>query len=262
MRASKQRRVLSPLLRPALWFCACNLLAATAAAQCTNPTQVPNGTYTSGDHSQVDNNALAASNFAVSSAATATFAAGNCIHLAPGFRANAVGATVPTTFHAWVDIAPTPVSLVPSSPPQNPPLTQTFTWTVSSPAGRSNLSHIFALFNSTSLTANACYIHYDASSNLVYLADNASSTWLGGFAPSSSGSIGNSQCSIAGTNSSPNPTSSGTQLGLALNVTFNAASFSGTKNEYLYALDGSGVSTGWQQMGTWTVPGRPRPILR
>ncbi len=260
MRASKHRRVVPrALLRPALWFCACNLLAAALSAQCTNPTQVPNGTYTTGDHSQVDNNALSASSFAVSQGATATFAAGNCIHLGTGFRANAVGATVPTTFHAWVDIAPTPVSVSPSSPPQNPPLTQSFTWTVSSPAGRSNLSHIFALFNSTSLTANACYIHYDASSNLVYLADNASSTWLGGFAPSSSGSIGNSQCTIAGTNSSPNPTSSGTQLGLALNVTFNATTFSGSKNEYLYALDGSGVSTGWQQMGTWTVPAPPAP---
>jgi Divergent InlB B-repeat domain len=259
MRASKQPRVPSALLRPALWFCACNLLATAVAAQCTNPTQVPNGTYTSGDHSQVDNNALSASNFAVSSGATATFVAGNCIHMAPGFRANAAGATVPTTFHAWADIAPTPVSVVPSSPPQNPPLSQSFTWTVSSPDGRSNLSHVFALFNTTSSTANACYIHYDASSNLVYLADNASSTWLGGFAASSSGSIGNSQCTIAGTNSSPNPTSSGTQLGLTLNVTFNAASFSGSKNEYLYALDGSGVSTGWQQMGTWMVPGPPAP---
>lgn len=259
MRASKQRWAPSAMVRPALWFCACNLLAAAMSAQCTNPTQVPNGTYTTGDHSQVDNNALSASSFGVSTAATATFAAGNCIHLGTGFRANAVGATVPTTFHAWVDIAPTPISVVPSSPPQNPPLTQSFTWTVSSPAGRSNLSHVFALFNSTSLTANACYIHYDASSNLVYLADNASGTWLGGFAPSGTGSIGNSQCTIAGTNSSPNPTSSGTQLGLALNVTFNATTFSGNKNEYMYALDGSGVSTGWQQMGTWTVPAPPAP---
>jgi pimeloyl-ACP methyl ester carboxylesterase len=46
---------------------------------------------------------------------------------------------------------------------------------------------------------------------------------------------------------------------LTLNVTFYPASFSGTKNEYLYAFDGSGVSTGWQQMGTWTVPAPPAP---
>lgn len=260
MRASKQRRVPSALIRPALWFCACNLLAAALPAQCTNPTQVPNGTYTSGDHSQVDNNALSATTFAVSGGASATFSAGNCIQLNPGFHASAIGATAPTTFHAWVDIAPTAISVVPNSPPQNPPLSQSFTWTVSSPSGHSSLSHVFALFNSTSnSTANACYIHYDTSSNLVYLADNTSTTWLGGFVPSGSGSASNSQCTISGTNSSPNPTSSGTQLGLSLNVTFNASSFSGTQNEYLYALDGSGVYTGWQPMGTWTVPAPPAP---
>jgi hypothetical protein len=221
---------------------------------------VPNGSYTSGDHSQIDPNALQASSFAVSQGATATFAAGNCVHLTPGFRANGIGASVSTTFHAWVDLAPTPISVSPASPPANPPLTQTFTWTVSSPAGQSNLSHVFALFNTvSSSTANACYIHYDASTNRVYLANDASTAWLGGFAPSGTGSINNSQCTIAGTNSSPNPTGSGTQLGLTLNVTFNAASFPGTKNEYLYALDGTGLNTGWQQMGTWLVPAPPAP---
>ena len=256
MRTWQSGGVVCAVFRPALWWFAGNLLAASLAAQCTNPTQVPDGTYTTGDHSQVDNNALAASNFALSGGATATFTAGNCIHLAPGFHANAIGATAATTFHAWVDIAPTAVSM---SPLNQSGLSLPFTWTVSSPAGRSNLAHVFALFHTTSAsTSNACYIHYDASSNLVYLADNASSSWLGGFVPSGSGSAGNAQCTISGTGTTPNPASSGTQLGLTLNVAFQA-SFSGAKNEYLYALDGSGVSTGWQEMGTWTVPAPPVP---
>lgn len=260
MSALISRRVLRVLAGPALWLCACSLLTTPTSAQCTSPTQVPNGTYTSGDHSQVDNNALRASGFGVSGGATATFAAGNCIHLAPGFRANAVGATVPTTFQAWVDSAPTAVSVSPSAPPQNPSSTQSFTWTVSAPGGASNLSHVFALFNTTSSsTANACYIHYDASSNLVFLADNASTTWLGGFAPSSSNSASNSQCAISGTGSTLNPTRSGAQLGLTLNVTFQSAAFSGSKNQYMYALNAAGVTSGWQQMGTWTVPGPPAP---
>lgn len=254
MRASKQRWVLRALVRPALWFCACALLATAMSAQCTNPTQVPNGTYTSGDHSQVDNNALSASSFAVSQGATATFAAGNCIHLGPGFRANAIGATVPTTFHAWVDIAPAAISFSPSN---QSGLSQPFTWTVSSPSGTGNLSHVFALFHTTSsTTANACYIHYDPGSNLLYLANNASDNWLGGFAPGSGGSASNSQCSISGSGASVS--TAGTQLTVQVPVTFQS-SFSGTKNEYLYALDGSGVTTGWQQMGTWTVPAPPVP---
>ncbi len=135
-----------------------------------------------------------------------------------------------------------------------------FKWTVASSAGRSNLAHVFALFHTTSAsTSDACYIHYDASSNLVYLADNASSSWLGGLAPTSDYIAENAQCTIFGTGtSSVNPASSGTQLELTLTVSFKSA-FSGNKNEYLYALDGSGVDTGWQEMGTWTVPG-PSPV--
>jgi hypothetical protein len=48
---------------------------------------VPNGTYTSGDHSATDNNALSAANFVIGGSATATLVAGNCIQLLPGFRA-------------------------------------------------------------------------------------------------------------------------------------------------------------------------------
>ena len=145
--ASKSRRVVEIPVRPALWFCACNLLAAALAAQCSNPTQVPNGTYTSGDHSQVDNNALSATNLVLSGGATATFVAGNCIQLLPSFQANAIGATVPTTFHAWVETAPAAVSVSPAS---GSGLSQPFTWTVSSPSGYSNLSDVYALFNTTS----------------------------------------------------------------------------------------------------------------
>jgi hypothetical protein len=256
--ASKSRGVTKILARPVLWFCACNLLTAILAADCSSlsPRGVPDGTYTSGDHSQVDGNALSAANVGLSGGATATFVAGNCIQLLPNFHASAIGATVPTTFHAWVDVAPSAVSVSPTS---GSGMSGQFTWTVSSPSGYGNLSHVFALFNTISdSTSNACFIHYDASSNLVYLADNASANWLGGFVPSGSGSASNSQCTITGTGSSPDPTSSGTQLGLTLTVAFQS-SFSGSKNEYLYALDSSGVYTGWQQMGTWTVPAPPAP---
>ena len=101
MRTWQSGGVVCAVFRPALWWFAGNLLVASLAATCTNPTQVPDGTYTTGDHSQVDNNALATTNFALSGGATATFTAGNCIDLAPGFHASAIGATVGTTFHAW-----------------------------------------------------------------------------------------------------------------------------------------------------------------
>ena len=256
--ASKSRGVSKILIRPALWFCACNLLAATLAAQCTNPTQVPNGTYTSGDHSATDNNALAASSFAVSGGATATFAAGNCIHLAPGFRANAVGASVPTTFHAWVETAPAAVSV---APPSSSGLSQAFTWTVSSPSGYGNISDVYALFNTSISGANACYIHYNRASNLLSVADNSGANWSTGIVPGSSGTTGtfSPNCTVNGTGSSVNP--SGTQLALTTSVTFQST-FSGAKNRYLIAYDNAGLNTTWQQFGTWTAsnPGGFTPI--
>ena len=72
--------------RAALWFCATNLLTAVLAAQCSNPTLVPNQTISSGTHNFPDNNALAASNVIINGSASVTFVAGNCIDLQPGFR--------------------------------------------------------------------------------------------------------------------------------------------------------------------------------
>jgi hypothetical protein len=249
--ASKSRGV---AVRAARWFCACNLLAAALAAQSPCPgsiTAVPNGSYAAGDHSQVDNNALSTASFTLSGSATATFVAGNCINLGTGFRATApapAGAAT-TTFHAWVDTAPTPVSVSPSN---DSGLSQSFEWTVSSPSGPGNLSHVFALFNTTSnSTANACYIHYDPASNSLYLADNASGSWLGGFPPGTSGSASNSQCSISGNGASV--ITSGTNLTVTVPVTFQT-SFSGNKYEYLFAINSANQHTEWRQMGTWTVP--------
>jgi hypothetical protein len=223
--ASQLRRVAKVLVRPALWFCACNLLAAALAAQCSNPTQVPNQTDTSGTYNYSDNNALSASSVVVSGSASMTLVAGNCIQLLPGFHATA--GTAATTFHAWVETAPTAVSV---SPANGSGLSQPFTWTVSSPSGYGNLSDVYALFNTSVSGANACYIHYNRVSNLLFVADSSGSNWSSGIVPGSSSTTGtfSPNCTINGTGSSANP--SGNQLALTTSVTFQTT-FSGTKNE-------------------------------
>jgi hypothetical protein len=235
------------LLWPVLWFCASNLLVAVLAAQCTNPTQVPNQTISSGSPTFSDNNALKATGVIVNGSASVTFVAGNCIELGPGFRATA--GTAPTTFHAWVETAPSAVSVSPSS---GAGLSQPFTWTVSSPSGYGNLAHVYALFNTSVSGANACYIYYSRGANLLFLADNSGTVWTGGFYPGSSGFASNSYCTIYGSGTSVS--TSGNQLAVTVNVAFQS-SFSSTKNNYLNAYDSEGLYTGWQQMGTWTVSG-------
>jgi hypothetical protein len=149
-----------------------------------------------------------------------------------------------------VETAPAAVSVSPAS---GSGLSQPFTCTVSSPSGYSNLSDVFALFNTTSQsTQNACYIHYNSTSNVLSLADNGGSNWLGGFVLGSlSASVGNSYCTIYSTGSFVS--GSGTQLVLTVSVAFQT-SFSGLKYEYLIGYDNEGLNTAWQPMGTWTVP--------
>ncbi len=137
------------------------------------------------------------------------------------------------------------------SPSSGSGLTWPFTWTVSSPSGYSNLSDVYALFNTSVSGVNACYIRYNRTSNLLYLADNSGSSWQGGFVPGSGGGANNSQCSISGNGSSVSV--NGNQLAMTVSVTFQT-SFSGDKNNYLIAYDNAGLNSTWQWMGRWTVP--------
>jgi hypothetical protein len=117
MKSAKQRRDPRALVQPALWFCACNLLAAALSAQCTNPTPVlTNQTVSSGTATYSDNNALT-TNATINGSASITLFAGNCIDLVAGFHAKATDlGAAPMTFHALVSSGPPSItSLFPNS---------------------------------------------------------------------------------------------------------------------------------------------------
>ncbi len=249
--AHRSAIIATAVIRPALSLCAANLLMTVLAAQCITVTQVPNQSISSGAVCYSNNSALTATGVTINGSAIVTFVAGQSIHLGAGFRATAGAA--PTTFHAWVETAPSAISVSPSS---GSGTIQQFTWTASSPAGCGNLTDVYALFAGSVSGQNACYIRYSRSSNLLYLADNAGTTWLGGIAPQSSGTVNNSQCSINASQSAMS--GSGAQLTLTVPLTFQP-SYGGAENNYLIAYDQAGLSSGWQQMGTWTVPAPPAP---
>ncbi len=237
-------RTYAAMVRFALWVCGCAFVAPGALAQCTNPTAVPNGTYTTGDHSVPPATALSAGAFVISGSATATFSATNCIHLGPGFSASAGGAN---TFQAWVDVGPTAVSVTPSG---STGVSGTFSWTVSSPSGAGDLASTFLAFNTSAVGTNGCYLQYSPASGVLSLADNAGQNWSGFVWTNAAGSASNSQCSISGNGASV--ASSGNQLTVTVPVTF-FNSFSGLMNQYVIAFDNAGWSTGWQALGSWTV---------
>ena len=141
---------------------------------------------------------------------------------------------------------PAPVSVTPGS---GSGTSQTFSFVYADPRGYAALSMARVIVNSSTSPASACYFLYYPGSNILYLANDASSGWTGWATLGQTGTLQNSQCTINAATSS----SSGSGNNLTLNValTFSAAAFSGTKNIYMDTYDG--VYSGWQQKGTWTI---------
>ena len=242
--------IVQKLFRTVLCFSACNLLAGALSAQCTSVSQVPNQTITSGTTCYSNNDTLTAAGVTIAGSANVNFVAGHTVHLTPGFRATAPnGGSPQTTFHAWVETAPSNVSVSPAS---GSGLNQLFTFKASSPSGYADISEMYLLFNTTISGSDGCFVAYFG--NAIYLADNSGTNWLGGFAPGSAGAASNSYCSISGSGASVS--GSGTQLSITVPITFQSV-FAGAKNEYVLAYDYQAMNSGWQQMGAWTVPGTP-----
>jgi hypothetical protein len=141
---------------------------------------------------------------------------------------------------------PASVSVTPASGSGS---TQVFSFVYSDPKGYAAISSVSVIMNSTLTSAGGCYLLYTRSNNSAYVANDAATAWNGPVVLGQSGTAQNTHCTLSGTGSSA--TGSGNTLTVNLSVTF-ATSFSGAKNVYLEAYDGT--DSGWAQRGTWTVP--------
>jgi len=152
---------------------------------------------------------------------------------------------------AWTvaGFLPEGVSVTPSSGSGN---SQTFRFLFRDYDGVADLQWVYALLDTAISGANACYLRYRRSDNTLWLRNDANNNWLGPVTVGSSGTVENTQCRVAASGSAAVAT--GATLQLDVPVTFKSA-FLGNKNVYLYAIDNSGQISGWQQRGTWTVPG-------
>jgi hypothetical protein len=145
----------SALYRPALWLSACHLLVAALAAQCMNPTQVPNQTISSGTATYSDNNALRAIDVVINGSANVSFVAGNCIELKPGFSATAASSS--TTFRAWLGTVQPALSITTTSPLPNGTTGVSYSATLAASGGTPGYTWALvsgALPNGLTLSAN------------------------------------------------------------------------------------------------------------
>ena len=142
-----------------------------------------------------------------------------------------------------------PVAVVPAS---GSGFTQTFTLSYGTNAGASNFSTGWVWFTSNfaGSPANTCMLYFNKSTSQLNLLSDGGQTWVQ-MPLGVNSSLSNSQCSV-------NPSvvtaiASGTTVTLTLPVTFTAA-FAGTRSIYVYGNDNTGASSGWQNLGQWTVP--------
>ncbi|SPF37825.1 conserved exported hypothetical protein [Candidatus Sulfopaludibacter sp. SbA4] len=158
---------------------------------------------------------------------------------------------------AWVFIRQPPSG--PASPGAANPasgtgLSQSMSFTFNDPRGWQDLDVVNILINNFLDGRNACYLAYSRSAGVLYLLEDNGGTLSPALTLGASGSVSNSQCTVAGAASAAS--GSGNTLTLTLNMSFSAG-FAGNKILYLAARDLEGGNSGWQALGTWQVPYTP-----
>ncbi|MEZ5355048.1 MAG: SBBP repeat-containing protein [Bryobacteraceae bacterium] len=120
--------------------------------------------------------------------------------------------------------------------------------------GFADLSVLNILINSAIDGRMGCYIAFVQSGGTLFLVNDAGEAggpFAGSIPIPGAGIAANSQCSINASGSAVSK--AGNVLTLTLNLTFSAA-FSGDRIVYAAARDNGGNNSGWQAMGTITVP--------
>jgi hypothetical protein len=169
-----------------------------------------------------------------------------------GYAADQAGLTSGWyTLGAWTvpaNVAPSSVSVSPSS---GSGFSQVFRFTYSDANGAADLASAHGIIHNQLNGQSACYVYYTPADNKLYLYADVSGQLLGPLTPGVAGTVQNSQCSVGGAGSAVSI--AGNTLTLDVAVTF-ASSFGGLRNVYGNAVDLAGLSSDWQQLGSWTVP--------
>lgn len=117
--------------------------------------------------------------------------------------------------------------------------------------GAQDLNVLNILVNDWLDGRQACYLAYVRSLNGVYLVNDAGDGLLPLLPLGGTGSVSNSQCTVLASGSSVS--ASGSYLTLTLNLAFKSG-LAGNRVFYVAARDMMEHNSGWQAMGTWTVP--------
>lgn len=147
---------------------------------------------------------------------------------------------------------PTLGTISPTSGSTTPEVAKLFTAKYSDADGWANIKEACLLVSTAPTTlTNSVYLYYDQNTNLLYLRNDANTTWLGGYAPGSANIVENARVKL--NCASTTITGSGTTLTVKWNITFKSAYSGKTYNTYLSVKDDIGGAVALTKKGTYTV---------
>jgi hypothetical protein len=153
---------------------------------------------------------------------------------------------------------PAPPTADSASPNTGSGSSQAFTFRYSDGEGATNLTQGWVWFsasNGNGAWVNSCFMYYQRATNTLNLLNDAGGAYSAGTL-GSSGTLSNSQCSVA--LASGSRSTSGNTLTVNLTVSFTS-NFSGAKHIYMDAVNADGMTSGWPDRGDWTVPASTPP---
>jgi hypothetical protein len=142
-----------------------------------------------------------------------------------------------------------PPQVVSVTPASGTAVQKTLTFVFSDAGGATGIASIWVVVNATESNLDSCAIMVSPNQGSVSLSNDSNTTWLGPQTLGTGGSLANSRCSLHVAQSGG--VLSGNTYTLALSISF--LDF-GEKNIYAQAFTANGLGSGWQTLGTWTVP--------
>jgi hypothetical protein len=143
-----------------------------------------------------------------------------------------------------------PPAVLSVSPSSGSGWSRSFTFVASDANGFADLESVHILIHSGLNASNACYVAYVRGDNRLWMLSDQGTAWLGPVTAGAAGTLQNSQCSVSAAESGAS--GSGNTLTLNLALSFKA-SFAGLRRIYALARDLGGLTTSWQELGTWAV---------
>jgi hypothetical protein len=153
------------------------------------------------------------------------------------------------TMGSWVvGNASQPPSITSVSPASGSGSAQVFSVAVADANGAADLNYVLFMVG---VLPGACYAMHNLSVGQILLANDAGTAWLAPIMAGSAATVSNSRCTLHAAGSSF--TAAGVNLTANFSLSFNNG-FGGARQLCAWATDNSGINTGWQTMGVWTVP--------